>query len=155
MKRRDLEDGLRLPDIVAIAGSAILGAAVGFVISEELGRVNSRRLRRAYGQLRAPSGAADAALWSAEDAERLEAAVLDALNRQVVLARRAIRVNVLGLGLVELTGRVAHTSEVALAGDVVQEVEGVDTVLNHLLVEGVDETTVSVPGPSAPRAARG
>jgi hypothetical protein len=155
VKRRDADDGLGLSDIVAIAGSAILGAAVGFVISEELGRVNSRRIRRVYGQLRAPGAAPDATLWSAEDAERLEAAVLDALNRQVVLARRAIRVNVLGLGLVELTGRVAHTSEVALAGDVVQEVEGVDTVLNHLLVEGVDETTVSVPGPSAPRAARG
>lgn len=155
MKQRDSEDGLGLSDIVAIAGSAILGAAVGFVISEELGRVNSRRIRRVYGQLRAPGAGADASLWSAEDAERLEAAVLDALNRQVVLARRAIRVDVLGLGLVELTGRVAHTSEVALAGDVVQEVEGVDTVLNHLLVEGVDETTVSVPGPSAPRAARG
>lgn len=155
MKHRGSRDGLGLPDIIAIAGSAILGAALGFVLSEELGRVNSGRIRRAYGQLRTPAGGADAVLWSADDAERLEAAVLDALNRQVVLARRPIRVNVLGLGLVELTGRVAHISEVALAADVVQEVPGVDTVLNHLLIEGVDETTVAVPGPSAPRAARG
>jgi hypothetical protein len=155
VRRRRDEPGLTLADLVAITGSAILGAAVGFVLSEELGRVNSARLKRAYRQRQPAAPGTDPSHWSADDAERLEAAVLDALNRQVVLARRPIRVNVLGLGLVELTGRVAHTSEVALAGDVVDDVAGVDTVLNHLLVEGVDRTSVAVPGPSAPRAARG
>jgi osmotically-inducible protein OsmY len=80
--------------------------------------------------------------------------VLDALTRDVVLARRQLRVAVLGKGLVELSGRVAHLSEVGLAGDTVEEVAGVDTVLNHLLVTGVDGTVVAVPGPSVPRAAR-
>jgi len=155
VKRRQPRHRIGLADLVAIAGSAILGAAIGFVLSEELGRVNSARLRRAYGRLGSRDPGSDPSHWTAEDAERLEARVLDALNRQVVLARRPIRVNVLGLGLVELTGRVAHVSEVALAGETVQAVPGVDTVLNHLLVEGVDETTVAVPGPSAPRAARG
>ena len=53
----------------------------------------------------------------------------------MVLARRAIRVAVLGMGLVELTGRVLHTSEIALAGDIAQRVEGVETVLNHLVLQ--------------------
>jgi len=153
VKRRD---GIGFSDIVAILGGVVLGAMAGFVLSEELGRVNSARIRRAAGRLGKGSPAAARALerWTDDDAERLEARVLDALNAQVVLSRRAIRVTVLGLGLVELTGRVAHTAEVALAGDVVEQVEGVDTVLNHLLVEGVDQAAVAVPGPHAPRAAR-
>lgn len=155
MTRRRKRASFGLADVIAIAGSGLLGAAVGFVVSEELGRVNSARIKRAYGRIGKDGTPADPGRWTAEDAERLEARVLDALNRQVVLARRPIRVNVLGLGLVELTGRVSHSSEVALAGDTVQGVPGVETVLNHLLVEGVDATTVAVPGPSAPRAARG
>ena len=55
----------------------------------------------------------------------------------------------------ELTGTVLHTPEVGVASDIVQQVQGVQTVLNHLLVEGVDRTPVSVSGPSTPRAARG
>ncbi len=153
MKRRG---EFTLSDILTLVGGALIGAALGFVVSEEMGRVNSARIRRAARRLSGKNGSAQVkpGRWSAEDAERLEARVLDALNRHVVLARRAIRVAVLGLGLVELTGRVTHTAEVALAGDVVAEVEGVQTVLNHLLVEGVDQTSVAVPGPSAPRAAR-
>lgn len=153
MKRRD---ELTFSDLLTLVGGALIGAALGFVVSEELGRVNSARIRRAARRLRGRNGVPHVTpgRWSAEDAERLEARVLDALNRHVVLARRTIRVAVLGLGLVELTGRVSHTAEVALAGDVVADVEGVQTVLNHLLVEGVDQTSVAVSGPTAPRAAR-
>ncbi len=137
-------------DLFAAVGGAMLGLAVGFVAGASVGRVNKRRLERAVGRLRAGSPK----VWTAEDAERLEARVLDALARDVVLARRAIRVQILGMGLVELTGRVLHASEVGLAGDIVQQVGGVTTVLNHLLVQGVD-ATVEVPGPKTPRAARG
>lgn len=117
-----------------------------------MGRVNAHRIKRALARWR---DRPRRVVWSAEEAERLEAAVLDALRRDVVLARRPIRVSVLGEGLVELTGRVNHTAEVGLAGDIVEGVEGVDTVLNHLLVAGVDPSTVEVPGPKTPRAARG
>ncbi len=152
MKRRD---ELSFSDILTVVGGALIGAALGYVISEELGRVNTARIRRAANRMRSRDAATvRPGRWTVEDAERLEARVLDALNRHVVLARRAIRVAVLGLGLVEVTGRVTHTAEVALAGDVVAEVDGVRTVLNHLLVEGVDQTSVAVSGPTAPRAAR-
>lgn len=147
---------MQFADIAAIASGAILGMAVGYVVAENVGRVNSARVRRAVRLWREKNAAPRRpGLWTTEAAERLEARVLDALNRQVVLARRPIRVTVLGMGLVELTGRVAYAAEVALAGDVVQDVPGVDTVLNHLLVPGVDPTDVAVPGPSVPRAARG
>lgn len=157
MRRRSNDHGMQFADIAAIASGAILGMAVGYVVAENVGRVNSARVRRAVRLWKEKNIAAPRrpGLWTTEAAERLEARVLDALNRQVVLARRPIRVTVLGMGLVELTGRVAYAAEVALAGDVVQDVPGVDTVLNHLLVPGVDPTDVAVAGPSVPRAARG
>jgi hypothetical protein len=160
MRQRRSGIDIGAEDLLAIVGGALAGVALGFVLSENIGRVNTARIRRAADLLQRRSPARPGTrratgMWTVEDAERLEARVLDALNQQVVLARRPIRVNVLGLGLVELTGRVSHAAEVALAGDVVASVEQVDTVLNHLLVEGVDQTTVPVPGPSAPRAARG
>jgi osmotically-inducible protein OsmY len=140
-------------DLLAAAAGAALGVVLGYLAGGAVGRVNSRRIKAAVARWRERTP--EPRVWTAEDAERLEAQVLDALNRDVVLARRPIRVRVLGMGLVELTGRVSHLSEVGLAGDTVQAVPGVRTVLNHLLVSGVDETVVSVPGPNAPRAARG
>ncbi len=147
--RRRHRDHVSAGDLFAAVGGALVGLVVGFVAGASVGRVNKQRLRRAVGRMRtAPM------VWTAEEAERLVARVLDALARDVVLARRPIRVQVLGMGLVELTGRVLHASEIGLAGDIVQQVEGVKTVLNHLLVQGV-EASVDVPGPKTPRAARG
>ena len=138
--------------LVAVTGGA-LGALLGYVLGSGVGRVNSRRIAGAVRrwQDRRPGPA----VWTDEEAERLEARVLDALSGDVVLARRPIRVAVLGMGLVELTGTVHRTSEVGVASDIVQAVSGVQTVLNHLLVRGVDRTAVTVSGPDAPRAARG
>jgi hypothetical protein len=145
-----------LGDALAVLAGAAMGVALGYAAGETVGRVDRERLSRIWARWREGSTRRrSAAPWTEEDAERLEAAVLDALKRDVVLARRAIRVKVLGMGLVELTGRVAHVAEVGLAGDTAAAVKGVDTVLNHLLVTGVDETVVRVGGPQAPRAARG
>ena len=152
MRRTDREAGFEIADVLALASGVALGLAFGFLAGESVGRVNSRRIALAMRQWR--ERRKRPRVWTAEDAERLEARVLDALTRDVVLARRQLRVAVLGKGLVELSGRVAHLSEVGLAGDTVEEVAGVDTVLNHLLVTGVDSTVVAVPGPSVPRAAR-
>jgi len=149
-RRRRVEGGLETADVLASVAGAMLGLAVGFVIAGSVGRVNAHRIK---GAVRRWSGRTRPVVWSADEAERLEARVLDALSRDVVLARRPIRVAVLGQGLVELTGRVLHDSEVGLAGDIVQRTQGVNTVLNHLLIEGAD-AGVGVPGPRAPRAAR-
>ena len=153
MRRIERDRGFDATDLVAAAAGAAIGLALGFIAGGSVGRVNSRRIKSAVqrwkGRRKGP------AVWTEEEAERLEARVLDALGQDVVLARRRIRVAVLGMGLVELTGTVLHTPEVGVASDIVQQVEGVTTVLNHLLVEGVDRTPVSVSGPSTPRAARG
>jgi hypothetical protein len=153
LARRRGDQRITPGDIVAGLAGALVGLAVGYVVGGAVGRVNAGRLRGAWDRWR--DRPRPSQVWTAEDAERLEARVLDALAQDVVLARRPIRVQVLGQGLVELTGRVLHASEVGLAGDITHHVEGVETVLNHLLVQGVDATSVDVPGPHTPRAARG
>lgn len=155
MRRARSEPAIQAADILAMIGGSVLGLALGFVAGESVGRINARRIAKAVERWRSRRAQCATPVWTEEDAQRLEARVLDALSRDVILARRPIRVRVLGMGLVELSGRVSHGSEVALAGDIAQEVDGVDTVLNHLLVTGVDDTVVAVPEPSTPRAARG
>jgi hypothetical protein len=149
---RTRERTINATDLLAAAAGAAIGLAIGFIAGGSVGRVNSHRIKNAMRQWGARTGRP--AFWTHELAERLEARVLDALSRDVVLARRAIRVAVLGMGLVELTGTVLHVAEIGVASDIVQEVEGVDTVLNHLVV--VTGPAVSpATGPNAPRAARG
>ncbi len=137
-----------------LAAGAGVGLLLGYVAGERVGRVNSRRVRRALGRWRERHGHRDEP-WTEEEAEQLERRVLDALRRDVVLGRRAIRVGILDGGIVELTGRVAHASEVALAATVVRHVAGVRLLLNHLLVPGTDAEARPVEGPSRPLAARG
>ncbi len=152
MKRREHERDFAASDLLAAVAGGVFGLGVGYIIGSSVGRVNSRRIGRAVRRWQDRRGAS--AVWTDEEAERLEARVLDALSNDVVLARRPIRVAVLGMGLVELTGSVHRSTEAGLAGDVVQHVPGVETVLNHLLVDGVDQAAVPVGGPDAPRAAR-
>jgi hypothetical protein len=142
-----------LGDLLLLAGGAGLGLAVGYFAAERIGRVNSRRVADALERWTARRHRDEA--WTDDAAERLQGRVLDALRRDAVLGRRAVRVRVLEGGIVELSGRVAHPSEVALAGTVVRALAGVRTVLNHLLVPGTDAEAQAVPGPSTPLAARG
>jgi hypothetical protein len=140
-------------DVLAALAGGTFGVGIGYLLGNAIGRVNSRRIGGAIQRLRGSRSAPR--VWTDEEAERLEWRVLDALSGDVVLARRPIRVAVLGMGLLELTGTVQRTAEVGVASDVVQRVPGVETVLNHLLVDGVDQGAPPVGGPHAPRAARG
>ncbi len=152
MKRREHERDFAASDLLAAAAGGAFGVAIGFLVGSSVGRLNGRRIGRAVQRWHNRHGGN--VVWTDEEAERLEAHVLDALSNDVVLARRPIRVAVLGMGLVELTGTVHRSTEAGLAGDVVQHVPGVETVLNHLLVDGVDQAAAPAGGPDAPRAAR-
>lgn len=152
MSRHENRPDLTIGDLLLLAAGAGLGLVAGFFAAERVGRVNTRRVTSAIDRWK-ERRRADREPWTPELAEQLEHRVLDALRRDVVLGRRAVRVAILEGGIVELTGRVAHGSEVDLAGDVVRAVDGVRTVLNHLLV--ADAGTRPVPGPSRPAAVRG
>ena len=158
MSRHENRSDVTIGDLLLLAVGAGLGVVAGYFVAERVGRVNTRRVASAidrWKERHRPPARMGGAPWTADDAERLEHRVLDALRRDVVLGRRAVRVAVLEGGIVELTGRVAHASEVDLAGDVVRAVGGVRTVLNHLLVAGSDADVRPIPGPSRPLAARG
>jgi hypothetical protein len=141
-------------DLLATAAGMVVGISLGFIAAGSVGRINRTRLKHAMGRLTLKGDTPRR--WTEDEAERLEARVLDALSQDVVLARRPIRVSVLGMGLVELTGTVLHTAEIGVASDVVQRVSGIETVLNHLVVESPSRPSVPpVTGPNTPRAARG
>ena len=153
MSRHDDRSSFTIGDLVLLATGAGLGLVAGYFAAERVGRVNARRVSGALERWTARARSPEQR-WTDEDAERLESRVLDALRRDAVLGRRAVRVRVLEGGIVELGGRVKNPSEVALAGEVVRAVAGVRTVLNHLLVPGADGEARAVPGPSTPLAAR-
>jgi len=154
VSREDRRREWTISDLLVVAVGAGLGLALGYFAAERVGRVNTKRVQSALQRWRERRGRALEA-WTEEDAERLEARVLDALRRDTVLGRRPVRVRVFEGGIVELSGRVAHPTEVQLAGRVVGAVSEVRTVLNHLLVTGADGSVPAVAGPSTPRAARG
>ena len=153
MSRHENRTEVTLGDLLLLAAGAGIGLVAGYFGAERVGRVNTRRVTSAIDRWKERRRVAGAP-WTPEEAEHLERRVLDALRRDVVLGRRAVRVGVLDGGIVELSGRVTHASEVDLAGDVVRTVSGVRTVLNHLLVAGGSDDR-PVPGPSRPAAARG
>ncbi len=150
MSRRKTGSEFTIGDLLAVAAGAGLGLALGYFAAERIGRLNTRRVATALERWKSRHDKAPET-WTEADAERLEARVLDALRRDVVLGRRAIRVDVFQGGIVELSGSVTHPNEIELAGDVVRAVAGVRTLLNHLLVAGAD---AGGKGPSTPRAAR-
>jgi len=154
VSREDRRREWTISDLLVVAVGAGLGLALGYFAAERVGRVNTRRVQSALQRWRERHGR-PLATWTDDDAERLEARVLDALRRDTVLGRRPVRVRVFEGGIVELSGRVAHPNEVQLAGRVVGAVSEVRTVLNHLLVTGADGPVPAVAGPSTPRAARG
>ena len=154
MSRETRRSEWTISDLLVVAVGAGLGLALGYFAAERVGRVNAKRVQSAIRRWK-QRHPRSAAAWSEEDGERLEARVLDALRRDAVLGRRAVRVRVFEGGIVELSGRVAHPSEVQLAGRVVAAVGEVRTVLNHLLVTGADGPVPAVAGPNTPRAARG
>jgi hypothetical protein len=152
VSRHEHRSSVTVGDLLLLAGGAGLGLVVGYFAAERIGRVNSRRVAGALERWKSRRRPTEP--WTEAEAERLEGRVLDALRRDAVLGRRAVRVRVLEGGIVELSGRVAHSSEVRLAGDVVRAVAGIGAVLNHLLVPGADVEALAVPGPSTPLAAR-
>ncbi len=153
MSRHEHRSSLSIGDLLLLASGAGLGLVAGYFAAERIGRVNSRRVAGALERWKVRRHGDEP--WNDDEAERLEGRVLDALRRDAVLGRRAVRVRVLEGGIVELSGRVAYPSEVTLAGDVVRAVAEGRTVLNHLLVPGADGEARSVAGPSTPLAARG
>ena len=92
------------------------------------------------------NGSTDSARRNDDETHRLEHRVLQALRDERVLSTRAIEIAVVGDGVVELTGAVHSTEEVARASSLTRNVPGVTMVLNRIVVRsGGNIDTASVP----------
>ena len=155
MKRIRAESASSTLDLLLLAAGAALGVVAGYVASGTFGRFTAHRVKRGLKRRRWQRGLLRPGDWTDDAADTLAARALDALWGHPVLAQRPIRVRVLGPGLVELAGYVDSHAEGQRAGQLVRRLPGVKELINRLLVPGVDTPVAVVPGPSAPRPARG
>lgn len=110
-----------------------LGLVTGVALGEWLGDVNRGRVRRVVRRSRTrplPPLARPAATARAAQA---------AIESQPDLAELGIETLPVSGGAVELRGWVPNRAARTLAGRVVAEVPGVDTVINSILVRGEDD----------------
>lgn len=115
------------------------GLVAGFALSEWLGDVNRRRIRRVARRFQtpAPAPALTAAAGVRAAREALEA---DATLRDVPLEVVAV-----GRGTVELRGWVPSRAARTRAARLVRGVPGIDNVINSVLVRGEDDRRLGDP----------
>ena len=94
MSRHQSRSTVTVGDLLLLMTGAGIGLVAGYFAGERVGRVNARRVAGALERWTARGRRPDRP-WTDEEAEQLESRVLDALRRDAVLARRAVRVRVL------------------------------------------------------------
>ena len=162
MSRSDASDESRTAGatFIAVAAGALLGIAVGLILSDRYGGLAGIRRRLRLGgdaratlaERRSMAGEtfADTPLDDedidfgdddfdddAEDAAAdlaLERRVLAAFEHDVVLRERAVDISALDGSVIELSGWVRSPAERSRAADVARGVAGVGTIANELLV---------------------
>jgi hypothetical protein len=131
-----MSDGRRLGGF-EIAGWTTLGVLTGLVagvgLSEWIGGVNPRRLRRLVTDR--PARPPRKSL-SAAGTARAACAALDA---DPTLCELGLEATPVAIGVVELHGWVPSRAVRAYAGRVARAVPGVERVVNSLLVDGEDD----------------
>jgi osmotically-inducible protein OsmY len=119
--------------VLGIALSAVAGLAVGFVggviLRQALGHMDAQPVKRVAGKLRRRRA-------DRSDPEVVEQAVGRALDDNPDTSPLNLRVEALGDGIVELTGRAPDPVVRLLASDIARSVPGADVVVNRILVEG-------------------
>jgi BON domain-containing protein len=110
------------------------GLVAGFALSEWVGGVNPKRVRRAAQRLGThPVQARVSPAGSAR-------AVDGALRAEPRLAGFTIEVMAVSRGTVELRGWVSTRGARALAARIASAVPGIETVINSILVRGEDDS---------------
>lgn len=151
------DDESSLGSIIAGATvGALAGFAVGMVVAQKVGGISGlrNRLRDRFSELRGDgepdehygelgNGYEEDELDDEEvDVDSaLEERVLRAFQRDPVLSERAIDIGSIGEGIIELAGWVDDDGESELAMRTAQEVPGVTTVVNRLVVGDDDDVS--------------
>lgn len=120
-----------------VVGSVVafgLGAAAGVVVGELIGGIDQERIRRGLRRLRR-----HAARELADDPRAVEQAALDALRTDADARAAQLTVRSLSNGTIEVIGWVGTERARRRAERLVRAVPGVRTVINRVLVRGVDD----------------
>lgn len=116
----------------ALVGTA-LGAIAGFALGEWLGPLDRGRVKRAFA--RSPMGGDGRPLKAAETARVARLA----LERDPELHDLGLEPIAAGAGVVELHGWVGSRTLRARAARLVAATEGIDSLINCILVRGEDD----------------
>lgn len=108
------------------------GLVAGFALSEWVGEVNQRRVRRAAQRLGQSAPVRHTTAASAR-------AVETALGAEPRLAGCTLEVVPINRGSVELRGWVGDRTARTVAARVARAVPGIETVINSILVRGEDD----------------
>jgi hypothetical protein len=134
--------------IASSTAGAVAGFAVGVVVAQKMGGLSgiAARISRRFpdtddgSELHHGYGEDDLEDEEAEGDLLLEEQVLDAFERDPVLAERAIDIASVGTGVIELSGWVRNEAESRRAESVTRRVTGVEAVVNRLSSEDDVET---------------
>jgi hypothetical protein len=117
----------------------VTGVAAGMALSEWIGGVNEPRLRRMATRMRDREPAPAPKVSAAAGARAVVAALrADARLRDLPLDATAVAV-----GTIELHGWVPARAARAHAERVARTVQGIESVINRILVHGEDDRTLS------------
>ncbi|MDQ6830393.1 MAG: BON domain-containing protein [Gemmatimonadota bacterium] len=139
--------------IASLAVGALAGFAVGVLVAQKMGGLSGITARikarmKDAGDLMAGDEEFDEDELADDDDEEgsdddidaeLEESVLAAFRDDDVLSERSIDIGAVGTGIIELAGNVDTEEESERAVAVARAVEGVETVVNRLVV-GVEES---------------
>jgi len=112
-----------------------MGLLAGIVAGDFLGDINAERFKRG---LRRMSGAERVRQAVAADPTQVERSVVSALKRTAGTRALQVTAHALGNGILELTGTAPDERARELASEIAKTVRGVLTVVNRVLVQGVD-----------------
>ncbi len=121
----------KLATIMAGLMGVGIGVVAGFVASEMVGEVNSGRVKRAVRRIKNLDE-------TATDPMDLEREIIAALEENSATQGMDIVVRTLGDSVAELTGTAPSRSARDLAGKVARSAPGASTVVNRILVRGLD-----------------
>lgn len=130
MSRRDRLSGVQV--FIWTTFGVGSGLVAGFVLSEWVGGVNRSRVRRAAHRL----GFAGTARHTPAASAR---AVETALGAEPRLTGCTLEVVTISRGSVELRGWVGDRAARTVAARVARAVDGIETVINSILVRGEDD----------------
>lgn len=120
-----------------VVGSLVafsLGTAAGLVVGELIGGIDQERIRRGLRRL-----GRRARLETGPDPRAVEQAAIDALQADPDARTAHLTVRALGNGTVELIGWVTSERARRRAERLTLRVPGVRTVINRVLVRGLDD----------------